>query len=75
MTDEPHTTAGLSLPTEAQTSPRPPLKVRTGPDGVHLFDRNSGLNVLFDEALVPKHRWSRAPRQVSIALTNACDLA
>jgi pyruvate-formate lyase-activating enzyme len=68
-------TAGLSVLTEARTSPTPPFKVRTGPDGVHLFDRISGLNVLFDEARVPEHRWSRAPRQVSIALTNACDLA
>ncbi|MGO9297644.1 MAG: radical SAM protein [Streptosporangiaceae bacterium] len=69
----PHTTA-VSLPITAGTSPQT-VKVRTGPDGVHLFDRRSGLNVLFDEALVPENRWSRAPRQVSIALTNACDLA
>jgi pyruvate-formate lyase-activating enzyme len=73
MSDEPRTTADPRLPREARTSSGP-LKIRTGPDGVHLFDRSSGLNVLFDEALVSKNRWSRAPRQVSIALTNACDL-
>ncbi|MGA5003213.1 radical SAM protein [Streptomyces arboris] len=42
---------------------------------MHLFDRRTGLNVLLDDVDVPKARWSRAPRQVSIALTNACDLA
>lgn len=74
MTAVPHTTAGRSHATTAGTSPQP-VKVRTGPDGVHLFDRGSGLNVLFNEALVPEDSWSRAPRQVSIAVTNACDLA
>jgi MoaA/NifB/PqqE/SkfB family radical SAM enzyme len=38
------------------------LKIRAGPDGIHLFCRSSGANVL------------TAPRQVSVALTNACDL-
>lgn len=51
------------------------MKARTGPDGLHLFDRTTGTNVLFEELQVPEHRWSRAPRQVSIALTNSCDLA
>lgn len=74
MTDEPHETSGRDLLTPVWTSPRKPVKVRTGPDGVHLFDRSSGLNVLFDEAHLPEHLWSRAPRQISIALTNACDL-
>lgn len=50
------------------------IKARTGPDGVHLFDRRTGINILIDEASVPSARWSVAPRQVSIALTNACDL-
>jgi len=50
------------------------MKFRIGPNGVHLFDRLSGLNVLLDE-LHPKEKlWSTAPRQVSIALTNVCDL-
>lgn len=51
------------------------MKVRLGADGVHLFDRDSGLNILFDEVIPPESVWSRAPRQVSIAVTNACDLA
>lgn len=49
--------------------------MRYGPDGIHFFDRQSGLNVLLDEAVIPHERWSVAPRQVSIALTNVCDLA
>jgi len=51
------------------------LKVRYGSAGVHVFDRNSGLNVLIDEINVPSSLHSRAPRHVSIALTNRCDLA
>lgn len=50
-------------------------KKRFGPSGIHLFDRASGLNVLLDEVTVQRTCWSRAPRQVSIALTNRCDLA
>ena len=50
------------------------MKCRLGPDGVHIFDRRSGLNLLVDDIEVPQERWDRAPRQVSIALTNACDL-
>lgn len=41
---------------------------------MHLFDRISGLNVLLDELLAEEAIWSKAPRQVSIALTNVCDL-
>lgn len=41
---------------------------------MHLFDRISGLNVLLDELLAEEAAWSKAPRQVSIALTNVCDL-
>ena len=51
------------------------MKSRLGPDGVHLFDRRSGLNVLLDEIPVSQDKWSRAPRYVSVALTNACDLS
>lgn len=51
------------------------MRIRLGPDGAHLFDRRSGVNLLLDEVAVPEHAWSAAPRQVSIALTNACDLA
>ena len=51
------------------------MKIRTGPSGIHMFDRATGLNVLFDEVQLPSVTWAGAPRQVSIALTNACDLA
>lgn len=50
------------------------MKSRIGPNGVHLFDRMSGLNVLLDEVLAEEAVWSIAPRQASIALTNVCDL-
>ncbi len=50
-------------------------KQRCGPSGLHLFDRISGLNILLDEIEVPRELWSSSPRQVSIALTNKCDLA
>lgn len=49
-------------------------KVRYGPDGVHLFDRTTGGNILMDEIGVPESKWSKSPRQVSIALTNLCNL-
>lgn len=49
-------------------------KVRLSEAGVHLFDRASGLNVLLDELEVAPQLVSRAPRYVSIALTNACEL-
>jgi MoaA/NifB/PqqE/SkfB family radical SAM enzyme len=51
------------------------MKIRLGPDGLHVFDRQTGLNVLLDEVELPERAWSAAPRQVSIAVTNACDLA
>ena len=50
-------------------------KLRGGPAGLHLFNRDSGLNVLINEIPVPAPLQSRAPRQVSVALTNRCDLA
>ncbi len=51
---------------------RPTYRLRAGPSGVHCFDRSTGLNCLFDEVRVPLDRWAVAPRQVSVALTNAC---
>jgi MoaA/NifB/PqqE/SkfB family radical SAM enzyme len=51
------------------------FKVRAGPSGVHLFDRVSGANILLDEARTPSQSWSLAPRYVSVALTNACELS
>ncbi len=50
------------------------VKRRNGPHGIHLFDRNSGLNVLLDEIRLDPSAWSPAPRQVSVALLNLCDL-
>ena len=50
------------------------MKTRFGPDGILLFDRDTGINLLVDEVKVPDHLWSKAPRHVSIALTNVCDL-
>lgn len=51
------------------------MKVRASRSGLHGYDRATGMNVLLDERDVPRELWSRAPRYVSIALTNACDLA
>ena len=51
------------------------FKLRGGPDGLHVFNRGTGLNLLIDEIPLPTALHSRAPRQVSIALTNRCDLA
>lgn len=53
----------------------PTMKLRFGYSGGHLFDRKSGLNILLDEISVDRSKWSLAPRYVSIALTNACELA
>jgi pyruvate-formate lyase-activating enzyme len=50
------------------------IKIRKSSAGVHLFDRSTGLNILIGEATVAPAEWSGAPRQVSVALTNACDL-
>jgi MoaA/NifB/PqqE/SkfB family radical SAM enzyme len=50
-------------------------KHRYSAAGVHLFDRTTGLNVLLDEIPVPTAIHSATPRQISIALTNRCDLA
>lgn len=50
------------------------FKIRVGPSGIHLFNRITGINILLDEVVLPSSKWSLAPRQVSIALTNACDL-
>lgn len=50
------------------------MKCRISPDGVLFFDRRSGINVLIDELCPTETAWSKSPRQVSIALTNLCDL-
>ena len=51
------------------------MKKRSGPCGIHLFDRRTGLNILMDEAVESTAHWSSAPRYVSISLTNTCELA
>lgn len=51
------------------------LKVRASPAGLHFFNRTTGMNILVDEITPPASKWSAAPRHVSIALTNACDLS
>jgi MoaA/NifB/PqqE/SkfB family radical SAM enzyme len=51
------------------------MKMRAGYSGVHMFDRKSGLNILLDEITVTPAQWSIAPRYVSVALTNACELS
>lgn len=63
-----------STVTEQSTSSKN-IKVRTTADGIHLFNRATGTNVLIDEVHPIPANYSQAPRQVSIALTNACDLA
>lgn len=50
------------------------MKIRYDENGIHLFNRKSGANILIDELTVPKEKWSKAPRHVSFALTNVCDL-
>jgi MoaA/NifB/PqqE/SkfB family radical SAM enzyme len=51
------------------------VKTRFGPAGIHLFDRRTGMSILLDEITVPRRLWAGAPRFISIALTNACDLS
>ena len=63
------------VPPALDTVSRQCWKQRCSPAGLHLFERDSGLNILVDEFPVSSSQWSRAPRQVSIALTNRCDLA
>lgn len=50
------------------------MRQRRGRHGLHLFDRQTGLNILLDERALPAEQWHQAPRYVSIALTNACEL-
>lgn len=50
------------------------MKIRYTTEGVHLFNRETGINVLLDECDVSEKDLSVAPANVSIALTNACNL-
>ena len=49
------------------------MQTRKSPAGVHLFDRNSGLNILLDELIPAREEWASAPKTLSIALTNNCN--
>lgn len=51
------------------------LKIRNTIGGIHIFNRETGTNVLLDEFSPTPDLFPLAPRQVSIALTNACDLS
>lgn len=51
------------------------FKIRAGPAGLHLFDRLRGIHIPLDEVELNPNVWSLAPRQISIALTNVCDLS
>jgi sulfatase maturation enzyme AslB (radical SAM superfamily) len=51
------------------------LKIRFSPLGIHIFSRDKGINILLDEIRLPQNIWAKAPRQISIALTNICDLS
>lgn len=50
-------------------------KIRYSPSGIHLFNRVSGINILLDEIKPRPSSWAKAPRQVSIALSNECDFS
>jgi MoaA/NifB/PqqE/SkfB family radical SAM enzyme len=64
----------MAIANKIQNNVTSHLKVRAGAAGLHLFNRNTGINLLVEEIKLPSSKWSSAPRQVSIALTNACDL-
>lgn len=51
------------------------FRLRYGPAGVHVFNRNTGMNILIDEIVPPISTWTQSPRHISIALTNSCDLS
>jgi MoaA/NifB/PqqE/SkfB family radical SAM enzyme len=48
------------------------MKLRKDSDGILFFDKKSGINILFDEIAVAIP--DIAPRHMSIAVTNACNL-
>jgi len=51
------------------------MKARFEVQGIHFYDRVTGVHVLADEHPVPAGLCSPAPSVVSIALTNACNLS
>lgn len=64
----------MNYTTTTQTQHRTGIKLRATSGGLHLFNRNTGTNILIDEIRTSPDQVAVAPRQVSIALTNACDL-
>jgi MoaA/NifB/PqqE/SkfB family radical SAM enzyme len=50
------------------------MKFRAERSGLHFFDRHSGTHILLDEIVPKPDTWSVAPRTLSIALSNICDL-
>ncbi len=50
------------------------MKLRIEPSGFHWFDRVTGIHILLDEITPNSATWSAAPRTLSIALSNVCDL-
>lgn len=51
------------------------MKLRREANGLHFYDRSSGLHILLDESPIPPESVDQGPAVVSIALTNACDLS
>ena len=50
------------------------MKLRKEKSGLHLFNRVSGLHILFDEIKIPEKECMCSPRTLSIALTNKCNM-
>ncbi|MBL7902996.1 MAG: radical SAM protein [Bacteroidia bacterium] len=50
------------------------MKSRIEPQGLHYYDRKSGTHILLDEIKTRSSAYSLAPRTVSIAITDECDL-
>ena len=49
------------------------MKLRIEQCGLHYFDRNTGLHLLFDEIKTTECEYSLAPRTISIAITDDCN--
>lgn len=51
------------------------MKYRKEISGLHLFDRETGLHILFDEIKYSEKEIDLAPRTVSLAITNRCNFS
>jgi len=49
------------------------MRVRYEYQGIHIYDRVTGTNILFDEIGILPREIHPGPRVISIALTNKCD--